>query len=65
MSTSAIGLLVAIVMIVVIWFVFVAPAERRYHERKLKLMQERIERRQRHLQERQSNKSAEMPEVDQ
>ena len=51
-------------MIVVIWFVFVAPAERRYHERKLRLMQERIERRQRHLQQRQSNKSAEVPEVD-
>ena len=64
MSTSVIGLLVAIVMIVVIWFVFVAPAERRYHERKLKLMQERIERRQQHLRERQSNKSAEVPEVD-
>ena len=64
MSTSVIGLLVAVVMIVVIWFVFVAPAERRYHERKLKLMQERIERRQRHLQERQSSESAELPETD-
>ena len=64
MSTSVIGLLAAIVMIVVIWFVFVAPAERRYHERKLKLMQERIERRRRHLQERQTNKPAGLPEVD-
>ena len=64
MSTSVIGFLVAVGMIVVIWFVFVAPAERRYHERKLKLMQERIERRRRHLQERTSKESAELPEID-
>ena len=52
MSASVIGLLVAVGMIVVIWFVFVAPSERRYHERKLKLMQERIEKREQRLRER-------------
>lgn len=64
MNVSVTGLLVAFAMIAVIWFVFVAPAERRYHERKLKLMQERIERRQQHLKDRESNKSAELSELD-
>ena len=45
MSMSVIGLIVALLLIAVIWFAFVAPSERRYHERKLRLMQERIERR--------------------
>ena len=45
MNVSVIGLLVAAALIVVIWFAFVAPSERRYHQRKLQLMQERIERR--------------------
>lgn len=45
MNVSVIGLLVAVALIVVIWFAFVAPSERRYHQRKLKLMQERIEKR--------------------
>lgn len=37
-------MLVAFVLIAIVWFAFIAPSERRYHERKLKLMQERIER---------------------
>lgn len=64
MTTSMIGLLVALLMIVVIWFIFVAPAERRYHERKLKLMQERIERRQRHIREQKSKRPSELTEPD-
>ena len=31
---------------VAIWMLFVAPAERRHHERKLKLLEKRIEERQ-------------------
>ncbi len=31
---------------VTIWLLFVVPAERRYHERKLELLQRRIEQRQ-------------------
>jgi hypothetical protein len=31
---------------VAIWMFFVVPAERRYHERKLELLQKRIEQRQ-------------------
>ncbi len=50
MSTSGIGFLVAAILIAVIWFVFVAPSERRYHDKKLRLLQERIERRRRHQQ---------------
>lgn len=45
MNVSVVGLLAAVALIVVIWFAFVAPSERRYHQRKLKLMQERIEKR--------------------
>lgn len=45
MSIQVIGLLIALALVLVIWFAFVAPSERQYHERKLKLLQERIERR--------------------
>ena len=47
MSTPVIGLIVAGVVIVAIYFLFVVPGERKYHETKLRLMQERIERHQR------------------
>jgi len=46
MSVQLIGTLVALVVGLVVWFAFVVPSERRYHERKLLLLQERIERRQ-------------------
>ena len=45
MSVQLIGTLVALVVGLVVWFAFVVPSERRYHERKLRLLQERIERR--------------------
>jgi len=45
MSVQLIGTLVALAIGLLVWFVFVVPAERRYHERKLRLLQERIERR--------------------
>ena len=31
---------------IAIWFLFVVPAERRHHERKLEMLQRRIEKRQ-------------------
>ncbi len=31
---------------IAVWILFVAPAERRHHERKLELLQKRIDRRQ-------------------
>lgn len=47
MTTPVIGIIVALLVIVAIYFLFVVPGERRYHETKLRLMQERIERRER------------------
>lgn len=44
MSTPVVGFFVAIAVIVLIYFVFVVPGERKYHETKLRLMRERIER---------------------
>ena len=44
MNTALVGLIVAAIVIVGIYFLFVVPGERKYHETKLKLMQERIER---------------------
>ena len=44
MNTAVIGLIVAVALIVGIYFLFVVPGERKYHETKLRLMQERIER---------------------
>ncbi len=64
MSISAIGLLIAFVIIVIIWFIFVAPAERRYHERKLRLMRERIRRRQQRLKEQQPDQQVEATELE-
>lgn len=44
MTSSAVGFLIAIVVIIAIYFLFVVPGERKYHDTKLRLMQERIER---------------------
>lgn len=49
MNVSVVGVLVALGLVLVIWLVVVAPAERRYHERKLKILEERIARRQARL----------------
>ena len=35
----------ALAAFIAIWFFFVAPAERRHHERKLEMVRKRIERR--------------------
>jgi hypothetical protein len=51
MSLYSTGLLVATALVAVIWFAFIAPSERRYHEKKLQLLQERIEKRRQYLQE--------------
>ncbi len=45
-SEYGIGLSIAFGLMAVIWFVFVVPSERRYHEQKLRLLQERIRKRQ-------------------
>ncbi len=38
--------MIVLVAFVAIWMLFVAPAERRHHERKLELLQKKIEQRQ-------------------
>jgi hypothetical protein len=58
MNIQVIGFLVAIGVILVVWFAFVAPSERRYHEKKLKLLQERIEKREQHVKGRGSDDPA-------
>ncbi|MDX1482774.1 MAG: hypothetical protein R3315_13905 [Woeseiaceae bacterium] len=45
MNLPIIGFLVAVAVVVAIYFLFVVPGERKYHETKLRLMQERIARR--------------------
>lgn len=42
MSLPVLGFFAAVAVVVAIYFLFVVPGERRYHETKLKLMQERI-----------------------
>ena len=54
MSVYIIGLIVSTVLVALLWFAFVAPSERRYHERKLKHLQERIEKREQFLQQERS-----------
>ena len=56
MSTTVIGMIVALVLIAVVWFAFVAPSEKRYHERKLRLMQERIERHRQYVEDGESQR---------
>jgi len=36
------GLLIGVVLIVIVWFVFVAPMERRMHDRKMELMRRKL-----------------------
>ena len=54
MNTPVVGFVVAIVVIVAIYFLFVVPGERRYHETKLRLMRERIEKHERRQRDRQT-----------
>lgn len=44
MSLPVLGFFAAVAVVVAIYFLFVVPGERKYHETKLKLMQERIAR---------------------
>ncbi len=38
--------IIGIGLFVAVWFLFVAPAERRHHERKLEMIQKKLEKRQ-------------------
>ncbi len=38
------GILIGVLLVVISWFLFVAPMERRVHERKIDLMRRKLER---------------------
>ncbi len=38
------GFLIGVALVVIFWFLFVAPMERRMHERKIELMRRKLER---------------------
>lgn len=61
MSTAVYGILFALAVLAAVYFLFVVPGERRYHETKLKLMQERIERREKAHGSGQSSDDADPP----
>jgi hypothetical protein len=62
MSIYSIGLLVALGLIAVIWFAYVAPSERRYYDKKLQMLQERIEKRRQILAEEESTGQGSSPD---
>ena len=43
--------IIGIGLFIAVWFLFVVPAERRHHERKLAMIQKRLEKRQEHAQQ--------------
>ncbi len=45
------GFLIGIALVVIFWFLFVAPMERRMHERKVELMRRKLERNEQRLRE--------------
>ena len=51
--------LVGLGAFIAIWFLFVVPSERRHHERKLEMLQRKIEKRQSHMNEQESQPSGE------
>lgn len=44
MPTYAYGILIGAILVIVVWFLFIAPMERRVHERKMELMRRKLER---------------------
>jgi type II secretory pathway component PulM len=51
MSMYAYGILIGVVLVVVAWFLFIAPMEQRIHERKMELMRRKLERNEERLRE--------------
>lgn len=44
LSTSTYGFLIGIALVLIIWFLFIAPMERRAHQRKMELMKRKLAR---------------------
>jgi len=55
MPMYAYGILIGVVLVVVVWFLFVAPMERRVHERKSELMRRKLERNEERIKQREMN----------
>lgn len=53
------GFLIGIAFVVIFWFLFIAPMERRMHERKMELMRRKLERNEKRLRELRENGQAE------
>ncbi len=45
------GILIGIALVVIFWFLFLAPMEKRTHERKMELMRRKLERNEQRLRE--------------
>ena len=55
------GFLIGIALIAVFWFMFIAPMERRLHERKMELMRRKLERNEERLRLQMGNEPDENP----
>lgn len=51
--------ILGLIAFIAIWFLFVVPAERRHHERKLEMIQKKIEKRRAQTRDEESNPAAE------
>lgn len=51
------GLLIGIALVLIIWFVFVAPMERQMHNRKMELMRRKLQRNEERLQQLQADEA--------
>jgi hypothetical protein len=59
MALYAYGFLIGIALTVIFWFLFVAPMERRMHQRKLDLMKRKLERNEERLRKLKENEQVE------
>ncbi len=51
MPMFAYGILIGVVLVVVVWFLLIAPMERRIHERKVELMRRKLQHNEERLRE--------------
>ena len=59
MAMYGYGFLIGVALIVIVWFLFVAPMERRMHERKMQLMRRKLERNEERLRSLRADEQAE------
>ncbi len=50
------GFLIGVALVLIFWFLFVAPMERRMHERKMEVMRRKLERNEERLRQLQGSK---------